>query len=120
MLFALKVPYLVPILVGLGGALVSVVPVSCGIVIYYILQYVRSNAAPLTNGDALDITHRYVQMLNGILLKWHEKGLHRMEQIQSADRKTAVGRTDTAFTPGESEMQAIAAMKRKREAKKEE
>ena len=68
MLFALKVPYLVPILAGLGGALVSVVPVSCGIVIYYILQYVRSNAAPLTNGDALDITHRYVQMLNGILL----------------------------------------------------
>ena len=68
MLFALKVPYLVPILVGLGGALVSVVPVSCGVVIYYILQYVRSNAGPLTNGDALDITHRYVQMLNGILL----------------------------------------------------
>ena len=58
--------------------------------------------------------------MNGILLKWHEKGLHRMEQIQSADRKTAVGRTDTAFTPGESEMQAIAAMKRKREAMKEE
>ena len=56
MLFALKVPYLVPILVGLGGALVSVVPVSCGVVIYYILQYVRSNAGPLTNGDALDIT----------------------------------------------------------------
>ena len=58
--------------------------------------------------------------MNGILLKWHEKGLHRLEQIQSADQKTAAGRNDTPFTPGESEMQAIAAMKRKREAKKEE
>ncbi len=68
LMFVLKVPYVVPILVGLGGAMVSVVPVSCGIVIYYILQYVRSNAASLTNGGALDITQKYVQMLNGILL----------------------------------------------------
>ncbi len=68
LLFVLKIPYVVPILAGLAGALVSVIPMSCGVVIYYILQYVRTNAGPLTNGDSVDITQKYVQMLNGILL----------------------------------------------------
>lgn len=68
LLFAWKIPYIIPLLVGLGGALVSVIPMCCGIVIYYILQYVRANAGPLTNGSSLDITQKYVQMLNGVLL----------------------------------------------------
>lgn len=68
LLFVLKLPYLVPILVGLSGALAAVIPMSCGVVIYYILQYVRGNAGPLTNVDSVDIAQKYVQMLNGVIM----------------------------------------------------
>ena len=49
MMFAFRIPYVIPLLVGLGGKLVSVVPVSCGIVLYYIFSYIKQNAAPLTH-----------------------------------------------------------------------
>ncbi len=68
LLFALKIPYIAPLLVGLAGALVSVIPLSCGVVVYFLLQYVRGNAGPLTNGETVDITQKYMQMLNGIIL----------------------------------------------------
>ena len=68
LLFAMKLPSAAPLLVGLGCSLVSVIPMSCGVVIYYILRYVHLNAGPLTNGDSVDITQRVVQMINGILL----------------------------------------------------
>ena len=68
LLFALKIPYIAPLLVGLAGALVSVIPLSCGVVVFHLLQYVRMNAGPLTNGDSVDITQKYMQMLNGIIM----------------------------------------------------
>ena len=58
--------------------------------------------------------------MNGILQNWHEKGLHRVEQVQNADKKAPASQQDSTFTPGESEMQAIAAMKRNRKVKWEE
>jgi len=68
MLFELKLPYLLPILVGLGGSVFSVIPLSGGIVLYYIINYVHNNAAPLTNGESVDVAQKYLQMLNGVLL----------------------------------------------------
>ena len=68
LLFVLKIPYVAPLLVGLAGALVSVIPLSCGVVVFHLLQYVRSNAGPLTNGESVDITQKYMQMLNGIIM----------------------------------------------------
>ena len=68
LLFVLKIPYVAPLLVGLSGALVSVIPLSCGVVVFHLLQYVRSNAGPLTNGESVDITQKYMQMLNGIIM----------------------------------------------------
>jgi hypothetical protein len=67
MMFAFRIPYVIPLLVGLGGKLVSVVPVSCGIVLYYIFLYIKQNAAPLTHDATVDITQKYVQMVNGII-----------------------------------------------------
>ena len=76
-LFELKLPYLLPILVGLGGSVFSVIPLSGGIptiisvgifILYYIINYVHNNAAPLTNGESVDVAQKYLQMLNGVLL----------------------------------------------------
>ena len=44
MAFVLQIPYAIPLLVGLGGSLFSVIPVSCGVFLYYLLLYVKQNA----------------------------------------------------------------------------
>ncbi len=64
--FQLKIPYVIPILVGLSGGLASVVPVSCGVFLYYIIQYVGQNAGVLTSAAALDITQKYVQIIKSM------------------------------------------------------
>lgn len=66
--FALKVPYVIPILAGLSGSLVSAVPVGCGVVIYYIIQYAKQNAGVLTNDAALDIAQKFVQIIKAMLV----------------------------------------------------
>lgn len=66
-LFQFKIPYVIPLLVGLSGGLAGVIPVSCGVFIYYIIQYVKQNAGVLTNDAALDITQKYVQIIKNMM-----------------------------------------------------
>ncbi len=42
-------------------------PVSCGVFVYYIIQYVKQNAGVLTNDAALDITQKYVQIIKNMM-----------------------------------------------------
>lgn len=65
--FILKVPYVIPLLAGLSGSLLSAIPVSCGVVVYYILTYVKQNAGVLTNDASVDITQKYVQLIRALL-----------------------------------------------------
>ena len=44
LLFVFRLPYLMPIALGLLGGPVSVAAMSCGVVIYYLLKYVQENA----------------------------------------------------------------------------
>lgn len=66
-LFFFKIPYAIPLLVGLGGLFVHIIPVSFGVIVYYIILYVKNNAGALTNTASIDITQRYMQILNGLL-----------------------------------------------------
>lgn len=65
--YILKIPYAVPLLVGLSKTPVAAVPVGCGTFIYYILQYVKQNAGVLTNDASLDITQKYVQIMKSMI-----------------------------------------------------
>ncbi len=67
LLFALRLPYVVPLVMGLCGGFASVIPVSAGIALYYFLLYIKNNVGVLTNDLAVDISQRYLQILNGIL-----------------------------------------------------
>lgn len=67
MAFLLKVPFAIPLLAGLSGSLVTVVPVGCGVVIYYILAYVKQNAGVLTNDASVDITQKFVQIIKSLV-----------------------------------------------------
>lgn len=65
--FFLKIPFVIPILAGLSGRLLSFIPVGCGTMIYYILLYVKQNAGPLTNDASVDITQKFVQIIRAIM-----------------------------------------------------
>lgn len=65
--FILKIPFAVPLLAGLSGSLVTVIPVSCGVVIYYVLMYVKQNAGVLTNDASVDITQKFVLIIKALV-----------------------------------------------------
>lgn len=66
--FLFKIPYVVPLLVGLGGSLASVIPVGCGVFLYYLLIYVKQNAGILVASDgSVDIVQKYSQILKSVL-----------------------------------------------------
>ena len=67
MAFILKIPFAVPLLAGLSGSLVTVIPVSCGVVIYYVLMYVKQNAGVLTNDASVDITQKFVLIIKALV-----------------------------------------------------
>ena len=56
------------VLVGLGGSLASVIPVGCGVFLYYLLIYVKQNAGILAASDgSVDIVQKYSQILKSVL-----------------------------------------------------
>ena len=61
MAFLLKIPFAVPLLAGLSGSLLTVIPVGSGVVIAFIISYVKQNAGLLTNDTSVDITQKFVQ-----------------------------------------------------------
>ncbi len=65
--FLLKIPYAVPLLVGLGGSLAGVIPVSCGVFLYYLLMYVKQNAGVLTSDASVDIVQKYSQIIKSVV-----------------------------------------------------
>lgn len=65
--FAIKIPYAIPLLIGLSGGIISVIPVSCGVVIFYMLLYVKQNAGILTNDTAVEITQKYIQIAKAVM-----------------------------------------------------
>lgn len=66
MMFFLKIPYVVPLLVGLSGSLVSVIPVCCGVCIYYILMYLKQNAGLLAGSSMSEIAERFIQVVKNV------------------------------------------------------
>ena len=66
MMFFFKVPYVVPLLVGLSGSLVSIIPVTCGVCIYYILMYLKQNAGVLAGSSMAEMAERFIQIVKSV------------------------------------------------------
>ncbi len=58
--------------------------------------------------------------MNKILLNWHEKGLHTLEEVRRSDQKTPQTPAAGGFVPGENERASIASLQRFRDSLKEE
>ncbi len=66
MMFFFQIPYVIPLLVGLSGSLVSIVPVSCGICAYYIIMYLKQNAGVLAGGTMAEAASRFIQVVQNV------------------------------------------------------
>ncbi len=67
MAFILRVPFVVPLLAGLSGTLIGALPVCFGVLVYFIILYVKQNAGVLTNDASVDITQKYVLIIRALL-----------------------------------------------------
>ena len=50
--FALKIPFVIPVVFGLMGTPVWIVPAACGIVSYYMIHFVKASGTALKGADA--------------------------------------------------------------------
>ncbi len=50
--FGLKIPFVVPVVFGLMGTPVWIVPACCGVIAYYMVDFVKDSATALRNADA--------------------------------------------------------------------
>lgn len=67
LLFYLRIPYVLPLILGLSGSLLSIIPISCGVVIYYIVLYVNLNTGILAGDAGADAVARYTSIINSSL-----------------------------------------------------
>ena len=66
-MFFLKIPFAVPLLVGLGGSMLSVIPVSCGAFLYYVILYVKQNAGVLSGSAQTELTQLIIQLVKSLV-----------------------------------------------------
>lgn len=62
--FVLKIPYLVPLAMGLVGTPVAAVPVGCGTVVYFLLHYIHMNTTLLGNTQSSTMAEKLTYLLD--------------------------------------------------------
>ena len=62
--FGLRIPYVIPLAMGLMGTPVAAIPVACGTVVYFLLHYVRLNTAILGNTETSTMTEKITYLLD--------------------------------------------------------
>lgn len=65
--FALKIPYVVPLSMGLVGTPASAASVACGVITYYMLNYMNSSISTLAAMDADGAIQKFRYIVDGIL-----------------------------------------------------
>lgn len=66
--FMWKMPFLVPVLLGLSAGAASVVPAVCAIPVWFTIRFFHDHAAEFKNStDFAEITSEFVNILNGVL-----------------------------------------------------
>ena len=65
--FLLKIPFIIPLAMGLLGTPVASVSVGCGVIVYYILAYIAENAATLGVTDAENGMQKFKVVIDGLL-----------------------------------------------------
>ena len=67
LLFLYKIPYVLPIVVGLVGAPISAISIGCGIFVYFFLANVEGNASAINAMTDEDILKKVRLLIDGII-----------------------------------------------------
>jgi len=65
-LFLLKIPYIIPILLGLISTPVAMIPTSCGVIIYFLFQIIKSAITMQVNISIEDIIQLYTHVIDSL------------------------------------------------------
>ena len=65
--FGLKIPYVIPLVMGLIGTPASAISVGCGVVVYYFIHSLSVNAPAINTAAAEEATARLRMVIDGIL-----------------------------------------------------
>lgn len=65
--FVLKIPYVVPIAMGLVGTPASAITVACGVVVYYVISYMTGSANVLNTFDEDGTLERFRYVIDGLM-----------------------------------------------------
>ncbi len=65
--FVLKIPYVVPVVMGLIGGPVSVISVSGGVIVYYVLAYMSNNQNMLAGMETENAIPKFQNLIDGLL-----------------------------------------------------
>ncbi|MBO5278794.1 MAG: hypothetical protein J6B06_04830 [Lachnospiraceae bacterium] len=66
-LFWLKIPYLMPLLAGLTGGFAAAVPAGMGVVVYFLLDYAKTNAPALSNSSTETLLQNLTMIIDGLV-----------------------------------------------------
>ncbi len=69
-LFALKIPYVMPVAMGLLGGPASIVSVSFGVIISYLVEYTEMNASTIISMDTETMMTKLRFILDGLIDNW--------------------------------------------------
>ncbi len=65
--FVLKIPYVMPLAMGLLGGPASAISVGCGVMVSYLISYVADNATALSGMDTEDIATKFRFIIDGLI-----------------------------------------------------
>ena len=66
-LYILKIPYLMPILLGLVSTPIAMVPTACGVIIYYVFQIIKTAVTMQVNISVEDIIQLYTYVIDTLI-----------------------------------------------------
>ena len=66
-LFFLKIPYTIPILLGIISTPIAIIPTACGVVIYYVVQVVQTAITMQSNSSIDDILQLYTYIIDSLM-----------------------------------------------------
>jgi hypothetical protein len=66
-LYVFKIPFVIPILLGLIAAPIAIVPTGCGIIIYYVLQIIKTALSRQVNTSIEDILQLYTFVIDSLV-----------------------------------------------------
>ncbi len=65
--FFFRIPYVIPLVAGLSGSLSCIFPACCGVIVYYLVDYISLNASAIRGDVTTDIIEKCIQMIEGLI-----------------------------------------------------